>query len=478
MYTDSELLLLFLLITAVLTFCTEWMARRKNIPYWLSRKILHISAISICAVAPLLVKDTSLLINLVVFCEILLAFLVYKGILFKDEDGRKSWGIALFPLAYLLLLFVYREHIPIVFFSMALLAICDAFAAITGTFLRKFKPTLQVSDKTTAGNTGFIASGIVLFFLFEYYYPELTPRFSQFVFILFLLMLTEHLGKKGADNFFIPLLAAILLSAHLPYACTMTPLFIYTTLLVTVLMMAVIYRKNILTQRGVYTAAFFGLSIVYFNGFAPTLPILFFFLSSTLLGRLSKNKNASSDKKSGGARDEVQVWVNGGIYTTLLISSSFFQSDLLTLIACISIAISTADTWSSEAGMALRGKTYDILRRKKVPSGVSGGVSISGTLAGLAGALAASYTAYIVFKMNDISSLYTIAAYGFAGMLTDSFLGAWIQVKFLNEKTLDWSDQAQGPYDKTKGLLFINNDMVNLLSNLIICCLYLLLSRN
>ena len=93
MYTDSGILLTLLFFTLLITVVSEWLSRKKIIPYWLSRKILHFTVISLCAVVPLLLSNLNLLIGIVSVCEIVLLVLVAQGILFKEEDGRRSWGL-------------------------------------------------------------------------------------------------------------------------------------------------------------------------------------------------------------------------------------------------------------------------------------------------------------------------------------------------------------------------------------------------
>ncbi|MBL0096297.1 MAG: DUF92 domain-containing protein [Bacteroidetes bacterium] len=197
---------------------------------------------------------------------------------------------------------------------------------------------------------------------------------------------------------------------------------------------------------------------------------MLFFMSSAFIGRIYRNTNENTDSKSGAARDEFQVFANGGIFILLIILSNFLDESTYYLAAFASIAISTADTWSSEIGMGFRGKTIDIVRWKKVQSGLSGGISFGGTLAGLAGAMTIAGVYLLVFTSTDISSFLLITGVGFTGMLVDSILGSLVQVKFFNEKNAVWSDKNviyTGKASAMKGIIWMTNDMVNLLSNVI-----------
>jgi uncharacterized protein (TIGR00297 family) len=477
MYTDSGLLLALLFFTLLITIGSEWFSRKNIIPYWLSRKILHFTVISLCAVVPLLVSNLNLLIGIVCICEIILLVLVAQGILFKEEDGRRSWGIALFPPAYLILLMLFRNEVWIIGFSMAILAVCDASAAVAGNLYKKSNPSLQKVEKTVAGNTFFLLSGLGLY-LVNYkiilhafsFNGNFLVHFAEFFYLLFLLMLVEHLGRRGWDNFWLPLASALLITCtnrlnelHITGIYFLLPaiavVFIYFSI-----------KKNLLSRNGAYAAALSGLTVIYFGGIKALLPLLLFFLSSAFIGRIYRNTNENTDSKSGAARDEFQVFANGGIFILLIILSNFLDESTYYLAAFASIAISTADTWSSEIGMGLRGKTIDIIRRKKVPSGLSGGISFAGSLAGLAGALSVAGLYLLVVESTNISSFLLITGVGFTGMLVDSILGSLLQVKFFNEKNAAWSDKNAidtGKASTMKGIIWMTNDMVNLLSNVI-----------
>jgi len=89
----------------------------------------------------------------------------------------------------------------------------------------------------------------------------------------------------------------------------------------------------------------------------------------------------ASDEKHGKGRDYVQVLCNGLPYAFLAAFAENLPLESLILMS-VSIAIATSDTWSSEIGMYFRGTTIDILKLRKQPPGISGGISGVGTLGG------------------------------------------------------------------------------------------------
>ncbi len=227
-------------------------------------------------------------------------------------------------------------------------------------------------------------------------------------------------------------------------------------------------RKNALTPDGALAAAFSGLWVLWFAGPLWLLPLFFFFISSTLLGKLVKSQSNATDVKHGQARDYRQVLCNGGIYTLLATWAKGPQSEQILLLMALSVAVSTADTWSSEIGQYFRQKTWDILRWKPVPAGLSGGVSAAGTAGGFAGALALAIGCnFLISKQLDFKLVCFVTTGGFAGMLLDSLLGAGLQARYQDQQTGALSDQPAGYRHLVSGLPWMSNDAVNLWSNVL-----------
>ena len=228
-------------------------------------------------------------------------------------------------------------------------------------------------------------------------------------------------------------------------------------------------RKNALSINGALAAAFSGLWVLWFAGPPWLLPLFFFFISSTLFGKLNKSRIEAGDAKQGKARDYRQVLCNGGIYAALATWAEGPQREPVLLLMALSISVSTADTWSSELGQYFRQKTWDILRWKPVPVGLSGGVSWAGTLAGLAGACAmALFCNFLAYRQIQLEFAGLVALGGFAGMLLDSVLGAGLQARYLDISTGALSDQVGELRRLVSGWPWMSNDAVNWWSNFLV----------
>ncbi len=235
-------------------------------------------------------------------------------------------------------------------------------------------------------------------------------------------------------------------------------------------------RMRVLTKGGCVMAAIIAVGVVVSQGWAWLAPLFLFLLSGVLLGRLNTGqvpgiKSGRSDAKHGKPRDAMQVFCNGGIYALLAVADDFHAEVWMAITICTALC----DTWASEIGMYARWPTINIATFRKVPSGLSGGISLAGTLGGLGGSMlmAIFICAFTVgeapepgWHVTVISSVLIFgasllySAFAMGGMMLDSLLGALLQAKY---------DDGDGPRDagtrQVAGLRWMTNDLVNLVSN-------------
>lgn len=474
MHKDSVILVFSGLLVLFISITLEVLSRKRILPLWIGRKLLHISAVSTCALVPLYLEDLMLLQWIVVIAELFLIYLVWKGFLFEEEQKRKSWGIALFPLPFLAFLFLFEEQRWLISFPMLILAWCDAVAAIVGIALAKKYFSMSGDPKSLAGSLAFFISSVFLFLLVRFGFFPLFPNwidvpFTSFILVaaLFSIILSavEALGSQGSDNLFIPI-AAVLLFLRMDEILAQIHAFSILVLLAGLFIFITI-RKKSLSPSGAFTAAFMGISVAEFAGAEWLILPAVFFLSSTLIGRIFKGKTSHGDAKQGKARDAVQVVCNGGVYWVMAILLPYFPE--LSLAMIVSMAIATSDTWASEIGIGLKGKTYDIIRWKSLPVGVSGGVSLGGSLAGLFGSVLIVFISIYLTELS-IFTCILLTGLGFIGMLLDSIIGSVFQAKYHSSEGL--SDENVGKQSQLiSGYSWMSNDWVNLISNILITAL-------
>ena len=481
--SDEGKLIILGACVLLLAIVTEMAARRGWLPQWLARKILHIGAVGTCALLPLWLHELTLLRWIVAIIEPILIYLVATRRLFSETDGRRSWGIVWFPLAYLLLLLFAPDKFLIVV-PMAILAVSDAAAAIVGQLFAHRFFQLTGDRKSLLGSLAFLLSAWLVVWISQYI---LSPHWASYDmegnllsirlytddpvgwvklgFVVLLLSALEALGSNGFDNFLIPLAAALLLEPSFQYINILTITEWWLGVVVAVGFVWFTVRRRSLSWDGAVVAAVMGLWVLFFAGVQSVLLLFLFFATSTLLGRLTKNKAITSDAKHGKARDYRQVLCNGGIFAAL---APFTKDEVGTVGMLVSLAVCTADTWASEIGMYFRGPTYDLLRWRATPVGLSGGVSWMGTLGGLAGAAVISLAGVLCFSIETPWFLL-FTGFGFLGMLVDSLLGATLQARYQNEETGELTDIPTNIL--ISGYPWMSNDAVNLLSNALIVLL-------
>jgi uncharacterized protein (TIGR00297 family) len=244
--------------------------------------------------------------------------------------------------------------------------------------------------------------------------------------------------------------------------------------------------KKALSISGTFAATILGTAVFYFGGVYLSAIMIGFFASSSILTKFKKyRKTITYDihEKSGG-RDYAQVLANGGV--GLIFAALWFATNRpVYLIAfTVSFAAANADTWASELGILSNAKPISILNFKKVEKGVSGAISILGTISALLGAgfiAAIFFIGYVLkfgFSLQALVFSIIVVVLGFMGCIIDSLLGAALQAKYRCETCGKITEKKVHHERSTKlisGYKYINNDTVNFISILSAALLVLFL---
>lgn len=192
------------------------------------------------------------------------------------------------------------------------------------------------------------------------------------------------------------------------------------------------YRAHSLDRSGALAAALVGTVIFGVGGWQWAVLLLTFFITSSGLTRAFKKRKAGLNEKfsKGGQRDAGQVLGNGGLSMLFAGLYYFFPGQPWVWGAfAASLAAVNADTWATELGVLNPHPPRMVTDLSKVvEKGTSGGISLTGTLASLAGSGLIGLLA-ILFPPMPVSPsmgiLITLA--GLCGSLFDSLLGATVQ---------------------------------------------------
>ena len=231
------------------------------------------------------------------------------------------------------------------------------------------------------------------------------------------------------------------------------------------------YRARSLDRSGAYAAFIIGTVIFGLGGWRWAVLLLTFFITSSGLSRAFKERKREANEKyaKGGQRDAGQVFGNGGIPALFAALHVFLpEANWPWLVFAASLAAVNADTWATELGV-LNPTSPRLITdlRKVVEKGTSGGVSLVGTLAALAGAgVIGLLAAFLSPTGIDCSFFLWVTIAGLLGALFDSLLGATVQAIYYcptcqKETERNPTHSCGTGTTQIRGWKWLNNDWVN-----------------
>jgi len=229
------------------------------------------------------------------------------------------------------------------------------------------------------------------------------------------------------------------------------------------------YRVHSLNQSGAFAATLVGTIVFGLGGLQWAILLMVFFITSSGLSRLFKKRKLGLNEKfsKGNERDAGQVFGNGGLATLFVLIHALYPESMIGWVGfAASLAAVNADTWATELGVLNPTPPRMITDlRKRVEKGTSGGISLFGTLASLAGAAIIALPAALFADNWLLFPLITFA--GLAASLFDSLLGGTVQAMYFCPT--DRKETEKHPFHTCgtptvliRGWKWLNNDWVNL----------------
>jgi uncharacterized protein (TIGR00297 family) len=226
------------------------------------------------------------------------------------------------------------------------------------------------------------------------------------------------------------------------------------------------HRVRALSFDGALAAVVVGTIVVAAGGWSGAAVLLAFFVPSALLTRMGRErKRLLRGTQEPAPRNAWQVLANGGVATLCAVGALAASSPFNAAFAG-AFAAASADTWATEIGTLARRRPVSILTFCRIETGLSGGVTLLGTCAMIAGALCVA----VVASLLQVAPLLPVAAAGIAGALLDSIVGAGLQAR-------QWCPSCScecetprhycgTPTTMRRGVRWIQNDAVNLTATL------------
>jgi len=409
-------------------------------------------------------------IHFLIVCLIYLALmsLIYvKNILpMISSDGDNAPGTVYYCVAMSIMAFICL-FVPNMMLPFGIGVFCtsfgDGFAGLIGQSIKKHNPKVFRNKSLFGAVSNFLFSFATAEIFTHVFDMGLTVW--QCLLIALLSVMIELLGIFGLDNIFITVLTAFLTYAfiYLPWINNYL-----APIMLTPLVIILVIKKKALTTRGLIFAMVLDLVISLTMGNFGFVLLLAFLFGSIAIDKVKAlKKREDTITKRGDCRDEIQVIANGLIPMMLavLYSCTFHPVFVVAYVAVLAEAF--ADTAASGFGVFSK-NTFDFFKMRKCTCGISGGMSVIGTLASIVAAALFSLLV-LPFGIKSFTVILIVIVSAFLGVVFDSFLGSVLQVKYkckvcnsLTER--EW--HCNKPTKQFSGFRFFDNDVVNITSAL------------
>ena len=213
------------------------------------------------------------------------------------------------------------------------------------------------------------------------------------------------------------------------------------------------YGARLLTLTGAISTFVVGFLIYGLGDAGAAIPLLAFFLSSSLLSKLFRAKKAATEQTEakGSTRDAGQVWANGGVPVLMVVVFALlgkyipvYRLQFFPILFLAALAAMNADTWATEIGKLSRSKPRLLSNFRPAEPRTSGAVSLLGLLAALLGAAFIPLSALLLWRRHlDFLPFLIVVWAGFLGSLLDSILGASVQAVYRHPETGQLTERTE-----------------------------------
>jgi uncharacterized protein (TIGR00297 family) len=376
----------------------------------------------------------------------------------SDRVRRFSSGIIFYPVSVLLLVLVFPGRLDIAAAAWGILAFGDGMSSVVGKrFGRRRIPWNR--EKSLAGSTAlFICGGLAGAFLAWWCRPAVVPPaylwfslgapFAAALAAAFV----ETIPVRLDDNLSVPAAAAgvlwvlSLVSEDLLRAAGTGAAY---ALLPAAAANGIVawagYRGGTVTAAGAIAGAIIGTVIAIATGWPGWMLLFATFVAATASSRMGLQRKTllGIAEERGGRRGAGNAVANTGVAAIAAIMAVLTYARDPALVAfAAALTAAGSDTIASEIGKAWGRRTYLLPSLRAVRSGTPGGISIEGTLAGLAGAAILS-TLAVALGVVPRSALLPIVIAATIGSFAESLLGATLEAPgILNNDLLNFLNTA------------------------------------
>lgn len=458
---------IFAVLYVVAVVAAALVLYKLGLPKKFTRKLVHILVgFEWVILSHFMGPTVHFLIVCLAFTAVLLATYLLKLLpaMSSDEEnapGTVYYGVAMSIMA-LITLFLPEMLVP---FGVGVFctSVGDGFAGVVGQLVKKHNPKVFRNKSLYGTLTNLVVSTATAIVLSSVFELGLSVWYCLFIGILSTGL--ELIGAWGLDNITITVGVAFFTYFLVNFDATVAYI---VPILVTPFLIAAVIGKRALTGWGLVGAMVLDLVVSVAFGNFGFVVLLSFFVGSLAVDKIKKRrKKEDTITKKEGTRDLIQVIANGlvPLIMALLYVATLEPAFLIGYVAALAEAF--ADTVASGLGVYSK-TTFDLFKMKKCECGISGGMSVIGTLSSFVASIIIALIpfAFGLYGMNFWPvTVAALAAFG--GVIFDSFLGSLFQIKYtcrecgaLTEREM----HCDRPTVRHSGFAFFDNDVVNLLS--------------
>lgn len=385
------------------------------------------------------------------------------------ERKEGSFGTIFFTLSMLIMSMLgYKSPMLFDIFGIAIICLScgDAAANIIGS---RFGKKNIYKKKSVQGMIACFATSVLAMIMLKYLF-KIDLSISAICLLAVLCSVTE-LFAGDYDNIAIP--AVIYMTAYI----TLTNTYIQTLLLSLVIgafMFGFAMKLRLLSISASYMLFFLIFVLSYFGGIKSFIALMLVFCVIIVIEKISHTKTDSIFKninKEYGARNERQLIANCLFAVIAVIVYGITKNEIFIVVFFAAIAETVGDSAASDIGVLSKGDPIDICTFKKISKGISGGISILGSMTSLLVCIYSGLIYLCIYKI-DWYCFFVISISSLFGIVLDSILGSKIQVQYkcvVCEKITEKECHCQNPTIPVKGYKFFDNTRINLVCNMFSC---------
>jgi uncharacterized protein (TIGR00297 family) len=223
--------------------------------------------------------------------------------------------------------------------------------------------------------------------------------------------------------------------------------------------------KRKLTLSAIVLAWVIGVVVTYFGGYYVFTALAIAFILTIVSDKLKKSNKDDT-------RNIYQIISNVLTSALCIVLFAITDNHLFFKMFFAVVACSLGDTLSSSIGIFSRKKPINMFTFERIEKGASGGISALGCVAALlAGAIIG--VIYLIYDF-DLVAFSFITLFGLVGSLLDSVMGLVLQSQYRCvkcKKVVEVKKHCRHKTKQIRGFAFVDNNIVNLLSNVIVLIL-------